>query len=171
MTPTPLWLKLAIAALVAWGVGYVSLLALVGPEAGATGRFERAVEAEAEAVVGTMDRLSFDAESLARVRSDPTLLSHGKAIYAANCASCHHNDGRGTVTAPNLTDNAWIAATTAMDVLTITEQGIADRGMPAWKGRLGYNDLIIVSGYVTSLHDTNVEGGHRPEGEVVERLE
>jgi cytochrome c oxidase cbb3-type subunit 3 len=171
MNPTPLWLKLVIVGLVTWGIGYIAVFALSGEQVGAAGRYTRQLQAEADAAVGQLDQLKYDASSLARVRGDDALLAHGQAIFAANCASCHGRSGGGTVTAPNLTDNQWIAAKTAFDVLEITDKGIAERGMPAFHGRLGYNDLIIVSGYVTALHDTNVEGGRAPQGEVVDVLD
>jgi len=73
----------------------------------------------------------------------------GKAVFAANCAVCHGEDGRGSqaLGAPNLTDGAWIYGGDAQSVFTSINEGRHGQ-MPAWDGRLNAVDRKILTLYV-----------------------
>jgi len=153
-TPTPRWLKASVWLAVGFAGGYLFLATLAGDDFSARGSYAREIDREAAAVVGQIDQLRPDSASLERIRGDQHLLAYGKGLYLANCASCHANDAGGTSSGPSLVDEKRLhigADIDVIDVIDVIDRGVAERGMPAFHGRLGYNDVIIVSGYVTAL--------------------
>jgi cytochrome c oxidase cbb3-type subunit 3 len=79
-------------------------------------------------------------------------LAAGKATFAANCASCHGDSGKGNqeLGAPNLTDQIWLYGS---DETTIIETITNGRGgvMPAWTGRLDPTTIKSLAVYVHTL--------------------
>jgi len=76
----------------------------------------------------------------------------GAALFAANCAVCHGNDGKGlrTFGAPNLADAIWLYGGSKADVeasVTSAHAGV----MPAWKDRLDPVTIKMLAAYVHSL--------------------
>lgn len=79
-------------------------------------------------------------------------LSNGEEIFAANCASCHAEDGSGMTElgAPDLTDNSWIYGSdrqSIYDTIFYGRQGV----MPHWEERLSPLELKILSLYVADM--------------------
>lgn len=76
----------------------------------------------------------------------------GKEVYAANCAACHGDDGKGNLElgAPNLTDGIWLYGS---DKATIEAGIINGRGnvMPQWHTRLDPTTIKALTVYVHSL--------------------
>ena len=76
----------------------------------------------------------------------------GKAVYAANCASCHGDDGNGKADlgAPDLTDQIWIYGG---DQKSIYDSVWAGRHglMPTWEARLSSIDRKILVLYLIDL--------------------
>lgn len=78
--------------------------------------------------------------SLSSVQDDalqPETLARGQEVYAANCASCHGQDGKGdpSIGVPNLADTIWLYGGESNDIYEIVWHGRIGR-MPAWEGRL-----------------------------------
>jgi cytochrome c oxidase cbb3-type subunit 3 len=73
----------------------------------------------------------------------------GKAIFAANCVSCHGDDGKGKtdVGGPNLTSGSWIYGGDLQSIATTIWGGRQGR-MPTWEGRLTPLDRKILALYV-----------------------
>lgn len=79
-------------------------------------------------------------------------LAAGKAIFEAQCAVCHGEDGKGKqeLGAPNLTDRIWLYGSdeaTIIDVITNGRAGV----MPAWAGRLDPATIKALAVYVHTL--------------------
>lgn len=76
----------------------------------------------------------------------------GGQIFADNCASCHGEDGAGTVElgAPDLTDDVWIYGGDAQSVFTSIHAG-REGHMPHWEGRLSAVDIRLLALYVATL--------------------
>lgn len=90
---------------------------------------------------------------LAGLSTEPKAdLAKGKEIYAANCAACHGDAGKGNkeMGAPNLTDAISLYG---MDMPSLTETIANSRNgvMPAWKGRLDATTIKALTVYVHSL--------------------
>lgn len=79
-------------------------------------------------------------------------LNTGKSLFAANCAVCHGDDGKGKreVGAPNLTDRIWLYGSdeaTIIDIITKGRAGV----MPSWAGRLDAATIKALAVYVHTL--------------------
>jgi cytochrome c oxidase cbb3-type subunit III len=79
-------------------------------------------------------------------------LKKGEEIYAANCASCHADGGRGNqeLGAPSLNDNIWLYGS-SRKVMTETIANGRAGVMPAWQGRLDPITIKALTVYVHSL--------------------
>lgn len=79
-------------------------------------------------------------------------LAKGKALFEANCASCHGAEGRGNreIGAANLTSPNWVYGS---DEATIVETITNGRGgvMPGWTGRLDETTVKALTIYVHAL--------------------
>jgi cytochrome c oxidase cbb3-type subunit 3 len=87
---------------------------------------------------------------------DAKRLGAGKALFAANCASCHGENATGNTElgAPNLTDKFWIYGGDLQSV-TDTVWGGRQGHMPSWDGRLSPLDRRILTLYLTDLRKPN----------------
>ena len=102
--------------------------------------------------------------SYVRTLSDPASskdvpaekIKAGQAVFAANCASCHGDDARGSTEtgAPNLTDKFWIYGGDAQTI-AITVRNGRQGHMPTWEGRLSPLDRKILTLYVFDLRGAN----------------
>jgi cytochrome c oxidase cbb3-type subunit 3 len=91
--------------------------------------------------------------SMAGIVVDPKAdLAAGKKVYAATCAACHGDDGKGKreLGAPDLTDQIWLYGS---DKAAIVEGLWNGRGgvMPAWAGRLNDTTIKALAVYVHTL--------------------
>lgn len=113
------------------------------------GRDQILSRAEVENVVSYVQSLSGAAPSNQIAREE---LEAGKAIFAANCASCHGDDGKGKVElgAPDLTDQHWIYGGDPQSIFTSVWGG--RRGhMPTWETRLSALERKILALYLVDL--------------------
>lgn len=76
----------------------------------------------------------------------------GKEVFAANCASCHGENGAGMtdVGAPNLTDAFWIYGGDPESVFDTVWNGRQGH-MPTWESRLSALDRKILTLYLVDL--------------------
>ncbi|MBB5050955.1 cytochrome c oxidase cbb3-type subunit 3 [Afipia massiliensis] len=79
-------------------------------------------------------------------------LDAGKAVFAANCAACHGDDGKGKTEmgAPDLTDHFWIYGGDLQSVSSSVWNGRQGK-MPTWDERLSALDRKILALYLTDL--------------------
>ncbi len=107
-------------------------------------------------------------ETLLAMLDNPEALNRGKGEFTAKCAVCHGANGQGLI-GPNLTDDYWIHGKGDISsILEVVNNGVADKGMPTWKGVIAPQLLEEVAVYVYSLHGTNPEGAKPPQGEKVD---
>jgi cytochrome c oxidase cbb3-type subunit 3 len=76
----------------------------------------------------------------------------GKEVFAANCASCHGESGKGNADlgAPDLTDALWIYGSDP-ETLYATVWGGRQGHMPTWEARLSALDRKILALYLVDL--------------------
>ncbi len=115
----------------------------------AFGRDQVLSRAEVENVVSYVLSLS---DPTAAKKIAPETLEAGKKAFAANCASCHGDDGKGKTDlgAPDLTDQHWIYGGDAQSVFTTIWHGRQGH-MPAWENRLGPVERKILALYLVDL--------------------
>jgi cytochrome c oxidase cbb3-type subunit 3 len=80
---------------------------------------------------------------------DPKTVEAGKAIFAANCVTCHGDDAKGNpeLGAPNLTDKFWIYGGN-LETIDTTIWGGHQGHMPTWESRLSELDRKILTLYL-----------------------
>src|SRR5262249_12022439 len=85
---------------------------------------------------------------------DPKNVEAGKALFAANCVSCHGDDAKGNpeLGAPDLTDKFWIYGGN-LDTIDTTVWGGHQGHMPTWEGRLSELDRKILTLYLLDKRD------------------
>ena len=76
----------------------------------------------------------------------------GKAVFAANCVTCHGDDAKGKADlgGPDLTDRIWIYGGDAESIAN-TVWGGRQGQMPSWEGRLSPLDRKILALYLFDL--------------------
>jgi cytochrome c oxidase cbb3-type subunit 3 len=79
-------------------------------------------------------------------------LEAGRAAFAANCAVCHGEDGKGKVDvgAPDLTDRYWIYGDDPQSIFTTVWNGRQGH-MPTWENRLDPVERKILALYLVDL--------------------
>lgn len=90
--------------------------------------------------------------AVAKAPANAAAIEAGKEIFAANCASCHGDNGKGNtdVGAPDLTDNNWIYGGDRASILA-TVWGGRQGQMPTWEQRLSLVDRKILALYLADL--------------------
>lgn len=86
--------------------------------------------------------------------------SNGQAVFAANCATCHGDTGRGNGPAAmglepppaDLSDGAWTTGDGSLPAIRNTvENGSPGTAMISWRGTLTDAEISAVAEYVHSL--------------------
>jgi len=91
--------------------------------------------------------------SLSGAADAPTdRIDAGKAVFVANCVSCHGDDGKGKtdVGGPNLTDQFWIYGGDLQSIFDTVWNGRQGH-MPTWEARLSAVDRKILALYLVDL--------------------
>jgi len=94
---------------------------------------------------------SLSDDNLWQMSQNATFVDAGRALFAANCASCHKADLTGGI-GPNLVDGVWIHGGAPMNLYKTVTEGVAAKGMPAWGPLLGTKKVTEVVSFVLSHH-------------------
>lgn len=94
-----------------------------------------------------------------------TGMERGSQVFQTNCAACHRNDGGGNSVGPNLTDEFWLHGGDSKSISATIQNGIVDKGMPAWGTILTPDKVQDVASYILSLEGTNPPDAKAPQGE------
>ena len=88
---------------------------------------------------------------------DQPSLDQGQAVFTANCASCHGDQGQGDGTVPSWTDNpGLLAQLSIMDMAATISSGKGD--MPAFSGSLSQDQILAAAKYARSLSFVSTAG-------------
>ena len=106
------------------------------------------------------------ADTITEYMAKPSWVKVGQSVFKANCISCHGREAEGKV-GPNLTDDLYKNVNNIEDIAKVISKGAGAGAMPKWENRLHINEIVLVSSYVASLRDTNVDGGKAAEGKKI----
>ncbi len=109
--------------------------------------------------------LKTDEPTILQMMGDPKWMTVAESMFKGNCATCHGDKGQGSV-GVNLTDEQYKNIKTLTDFPKVITAGANGGAMPAWKGRLSQNEIVLLSAYAANLRGKNVPGGRAAEGEV-----
>jgi cytochrome c oxidase cbb3-type subunit 3 len=102
---------------------------------------------------------------LVKLMEDPALMKDAKGIFAQRCTPCHGEHGQGVI-GPNLTDDHWLHGDSLLDIFHTVSEGVADKGMPAWKMQLSPVQVRELAAFVGSIRRQHLPG-KAPEGTLV----
>jgi cytochrome c oxidase cbb3-type subunit 3 len=102
-----------------------------------------------------------DNSKLWGMTANPQIVASGKAVFTANCVTCHGADLSGGVGA-NLISGNWIHGGRPQDLFRTIYDGVSSKGMPSWGPVLGPQKILEVEAYILSHHQPDAEGVARP---------
>jgi cytochrome c oxidase cbb3-type subunit 3 len=164
--PTPPWLASILWGTLLFSIGYLFHyhVSHLGTSVEEGYQKDAVAQKELQALAANKQPAPSAQEWQALLQDKPAL-EKGKAKYLAVCAACHGPLGGGTI-GPNLTDAYWIHGKGGLvDIFTTVQQGVLEKGMPAWGKVLSSEELRQVVAFVGTLRNTQVEGGKAAQGE------
>ena len=86
---------------------------------------------------------------------DAASVAAGRALYDANCASCHGGDGRNGRAPDLLGAERFRAGEKDSDLFAVISKGVAGSDMPAWSGELTADEVWRVVAFLRAPHAKN----------------
>jgi cytochrome c oxidase cbb3-type subunit III len=111
---------------------------------------------------------TFNMDEYNAIIADETHTKGAAKLYRRKCQSCHGAEGEGGI-GPNLADMFWINGDGSIpEVYKIIDQGVTDKGMPAWGAELGKENVMALVDYIRKFQGTNPANAKGPQGEKYE---
>lgn len=165
--PLPGWWKWLFIASILFSPPYFFFFHNGAEGRSLSDRYDRELAANLQLQFAELGELSADRESVVKYLYEESWLQVGKAVFKANCVSCHAKDGGGLV-GPNLTDDEYKNVKDIGDILTVLQNGANAGAMPAWNNRLSTNEIVLLASYVASLRGTTPTTDPKaPEGRAI----
>lgn len=163
--PMPSWWVAAFWASCVFAAGYAFYYHVAGRGTSVAAEYadDVAVANRAEAKRALGENVS--EEGLGKLMLDAALMTETKAAFTQRCAPCHGDKGQGVI-GPNLTDDHFIhGGGTLLGIHQTIADGVAAKGMPAWKMQLSPLDVRKLAAFVGTLRGQNLPG-KAAEGEL-----
>ena len=167
----PPWWKWLFYATIVWAVIYVVVYHVSSSLPLSIAEYEDEVTAadlEKKRFLASQPQMAIDLEKL-EYTADAEILARGEKVYTINCVPCHRNDGGGNTIGPNLTDNYWLHGGAVKNIFSTVNDGLVEKGMPAWGKTMSQGDVRDVTFFVLSLQGTNPANAKAPQGELMEQ--
>ncbi len=162
--PVPPWLSLIFAGTIIWSGFYVVAINL-----GYISRYEESLDdglAELQQLQSQAKEKTPEVtqQMLAKAADSQEAIDAAESAFMGNCANCHGKQGQGLV-GPNLTDKYWIHGGSLKDIYKTLQNGVTEKGMPAWGATFDQEQIVNLTAYVRSLQGTDPSGAKKAEGE------
>jgi cytochrome c oxidase cbb3-type subunit III len=167
----PPWWKWLFYATIGWAAVYLVVFHVSSSLPLSVEEYQNelaSAEAEKKKLLASNPQAAIDPEKLV-FSADAEIVSRGEKIYMINCVACHRKDGGGNTIGPNLTDNYWLHGGNVKNVFTTVNNGLVEKGMPAWGKTMSPGDVRDVTFFVLSLQGTNPADAKAPQGEMTEQ--
>jgi len=161
----PPWWKWLFYITIVWSVAYIVIYHVFDSMPLQTAEYEQEVavaDAAARAYKASQPVEAIDVNTLVYTKDD-VLIQKGKGIFDMNCNSCHRADGGGAI-GPNLTDAYWLHGGDTKEVFHTIQDGVLEKGMPAWGKTMSPQEVRDVTLFVMSLQGTSPANGKGPQG-------
>lgn len=165
----PPWWKGLFYATIVWGVIYLVIYHVTDNLPLSTGEYENelAQAAENARILKASQPAEVIDENTLAYDGDVAIVTRGKAVFTSNnCASCHRADGGGNSIGPNLTDDYWLHGGSIKNIYSTVNQGVVEKGMPAWGKVMSARDVRDVAFYIMSLKGSAPADPKAPQGEL-----
>lgn len=96
-------------------------------------------------------------DSLLLMTKVPAQVDAGASLFQQKCVQCHGPQAAGDI-GPNLTDDFWLHGPDPLQIYNTVMNGVADKGMPAWKDQLGPVRVRQAVAFVLTRKGLNVPG-------------
>ena len=162
--PIPAWFMTLFYGSIFVSVVYMFAYHVVGDGQTMTTEYkEQIVEGESIKQAYMKQYASSINENNVTLLKDETSIKEGKKMFTQNCVACHAADGGGGV-GPNLTDEFWLHGGSVKSVYHTISEGVAEKGMIAWKKSLNPIQMQQVASYILSLKGTKPANPKEPQG-------
>lgn len=161
----PPWWIWGFYITIGWAVVYLFVF-LSGDSLSSEAAYKKEMAEEQQKVDAYLATVanSVDENNVVRLNDDQALAA-GAKIFIDKCATCHLQDGGGSV-GPNLTDAYWLHGGGITNVFTTIKYGVPAKGMISWKDQLSPAQMQQVASYVLSLEGSSPVSPKEPEGEI-----
>ena len=159
----PPWWKWLFYGTVVWAVIYLIVYHVAGLLPLSNEEYMAEVE-EVQKIRASQEIVQIDENTL-EFTADADLINKGKEVFISNCASCHRNDGGGSV-GPNLTDEYWLHGGSVRNIYATIKNGVPEKGMISWAPILKPEEIRDAAFYIMSIQGTNPPGSKAPQGEL-----
>lgn len=167
----PPWWKWLFYATIVWSVVYMAVYHVSSSLPLSIDEYQievAAADAEKKRFLASQPQIAIDLDKM-EYTADAEIIARGEKVYMINCVPCHRNDGGGNTIGPNLTDNYWLHGGALKNVFSMVNNGLVEKGMPAWGKTMSQGDVRDVTFFVLSLQGTNPANGKAPQGEPMEQ--
>jgi len=163
--PLPGWWVWLFVLTIAFCFPYIAWFHLgVGPSLAE--QYEAEVGAFYEEQMALLGELKADDATVLSFMGNEGQMMGIAGLFKGNCGACHGADGGGGV-GPNLCDDSYINIRELGDIHGLLERGVLAKGMPAWKGQLNDNQLVLMTAYVAKLRGTHPAAPREAQGNVI----
>jgi cytochrome c oxidase cbb3-type subunit 3 len=159
----PPWWKWLFYGTVVWAVIYLIVYHVAGLLPLSNEEYMAEVE-EVQKIRASQEIVQIDENTL-EFTAEADLINKGKEVFISNCASCHRNDGGGSV-GPNLTDEYWLHGGSVRNIYATIKNGVPEKGMISWAPILKPEEIRDAAFYIMSIQGTNPPGSKAPQGEL-----
>lgn len=158
----PNWWLFTLYGSVVFAVGYWLFYQTFGVGFTQDESYTREVELAAERQLQREMGKEVTEESLLLMTKVAAQVEAGAKIFQEKCVQCHGPQAAGDI-GPNLTDDFWLHGPFALQIHNTVTNGVADKGMQAWKDQLGPVRVRQVVAYVLTRKDAHI-AGKAPQG-------